>query len=45
MSTDQTCENCLYAELECPPVIVCQQTGESRYSDSPACSQFVEIEL
>ena len=39
-----TCAECIYAELQCPPVIKCTKTGAFRYLDSPACEDFEPIE-
>jgi hypothetical protein len=35
-----TCAECIHAELQCPPVIRCDVTGEFRYLDSPASKHF-----
>jgi len=35
-----TCAECVYAELQCPPVVRCKKKGIFRYLDSPACEEF-----
>jgi len=35
-----TCAECMYAELQCPPVIRCKVTNAFRYLDSPDCESF-----
>jgi hypothetical protein len=35
-----TCAECIHAELQCPPVIRCNQSGGFLYLDSPICEHF-----
>jgi len=40
----KTCGECMYAELECPPIVICRLTGETCYMDSPACKKFRKLQ-
>jgi len=39
-----TCAECVYAELQCPPVVRCQKKGIFVYLDTPSCEEFKPAE-
>ena len=39
-----TCAECVYAELQCPPVVRCQKKGIFVYLDTPSCEEFKPVE-
>ncbi|MEM3713557.1 MAG: hypothetical protein QXF82_01280 [Nitrososphaeria archaeon] len=37
---NETCSDCEYAELQCPPILRCKITGKMIYLDNRACKRF-----
>ena len=38
-----TCAECIYAELQCPPVVMCRKKKIFMYLDSPSCEDFKPV--
>jgi hypothetical protein len=39
-----SCVECIYAELQCPPIISCKIKESFNYLDSPSCEQYKHVE-